>query len=316
MSTITDFARNNTAVAGAAITAAAYNSNWSTLETFLNSTGVHKYQDNSIDPSADINWSTNFTNVNVPLQTVQAHTASGNITRAGGQVVTFAGAASQTLTLPAAAAGLAFEIHNIDTADAVTIARAGSDTINGGTSITLWPGDRVRVMTTAAAAWTATFDYFPWSAAMYVANSGSPTHNSAGNAQKVGAGGGTVTWTSSFDVRPNGVSAQVDTATNKRIDIRRTGVYLVEGVITFGAIADAKPYGVSIYQNGAEVGLRDDRTSGVANIATSRCSALVSLTTGDYLELYAYHNDGATEAYSTTYAHYNGLKTTFVGPAS
>src|SRR5207253_10047048 len=58
-------------------------------------------------------------------------------------------------------------------------------------------------------------------------SSGSPTHSSSANWQKVGSGGGTLTWVSAFDRRPDGISAQVDIATNKRIDIRKDGVWML-----------------------------------------------------------------------------------------
>lgn len=309
----TNFARNNSAVAGATIAAASYNANLTALETYLNSTGVGVYQDSSIDPSADINWSNNWTQVNVPLDTVQAFTASGSITRAGGRIVTFAGAASQTLTLPAAAAGLTFEIHNIDTADPVTIARAGSDTINGGTSIVLYPGDRIVITTVAAATWIASVTRFPYAAELRVQNSGAPTHNDSGNWQKVGDGGGTETWLANHDVRPSGMTAQVDTA-NGQIDIQRTGLYLVCWGVAFTTIADGVNVGAAVYLDGAQTFTQQYAVGGAA-APTITCSRHASLTAGSYLELYGYQNSGGAEEYTITGAKCF-LSVKLIGPAS
>lgn len=66
---------------------------------------------------------------------VQAFTASGTIVVSDGNLVTFSGPASQTLTLPTSPTiGTELEVWNIDSADAVSLARGGTDTINGGTS--------------------------------------------------------------------------------------------------------------------------------------------------------------------------------------
>ena len=90
-----------------------------------------------------------------PVHGVQALTATGSIVAAGGKTVTFAGSPGQTLTLPAAVVGMEFDVVNIDTADAVTVARAGSDTVNGGTSIPVKAGETMRFMCVAAASWVA-----------------------------------------------------------------------------------------------------------------------------------------------------------------
>lgn len=89
---------------------------------------------------------------------VQAMTATGNISATGGRVVTFNGAAGQTLTLPAAVQGMEFEIWNIDSADNVTIARNGSDTITAYqaaaiTSFVLPFGTKIKFVAMANNAW-------------------------------------------------------------------------------------------------------------------------------------------------------------------
>lgn len=223
----------------------------------------------------------------------QVFTATGSISAGGAHTVTFAGAASQTLTLPAASIGDWYYVLNIDGSDTVDVARAGSDTINGGTSVTVGPGDGARIICTAAATWVAIFDRFPWKARMTL--EAAANHTSSGAYQKVAGSG---TWGASHDVRPNGASAQVDTATNRRIDIRRAGLYLVQANVTFTGIGTSTTVTASaVYISGA----RRMRATGYAWTTAGFRSHIISgtsgLSVGDYLELYAFQNESASEAY-------------------
>lgn len=155
-----------------------------------------------------------------------------------------------------------------------------------------------------------------YAAAMYAADSGSPTHDSSGAWQKVGAGGGTLTWASAFDTRPAGTSAQIDAATNKRIDIRKDGLYLVTGSIRFDTIADGKIIGTSIYIGGAAGPTQVNPAAGAAGGAPSaRVQDVVSLASGNYLELYAYQDDSGSEAYRTSTQYTIRLSAVYLRPA-
>jgi len=136
-----------------------------------------------------------------------------------------------------------------------------------------------------------------FAASMYLANSGAPTHTSASAWQKVGSGGGTATWVSEFDVRPSGVSAQVDTTTNKRIDIRATGVYLVTASVAFASIAAGALIGVSYGKNNATAPYIAGPMGGT-NECAIQITDVVTLTAGDYVQLLAYQTDSASEAYT------------------
>lgn len=154
-----------------------------------------------------------------------------------------------------------------------------------------------------------------FAASMYAANSGAPTHTNNGGYQKVGSGGGTLTWTSEFDVRPSGYAAQVDTATNKRIDIKYSGLYQISWGGAFTAITDGKIMDWSVYKNGAQLfgmGL----TNGVAATPGVKVSRVAALSSGDYLELYAYQNDSASEAYYTPSQYSPYLQVFYLGPSS
>lgn len=153
-------------------------------------------------------------------------------------------------------------------------------------------------------------------AGMYAANSGAPTHTSAGGYQKVGSGGGTLTWTSFFDKRPSGASAQVDTATNKRLDVRATGLYRLHGRVSFNSIAAAKSTGCSIYVDGASIGMVSLSSMGVLGSVIHNASGIVSLTAGQYIELFAYQDDSASEAYIVSSPHFCSLQFEYLGPAS
>lgn len=155
----------------------------------------------------------------------------------------------------------------------------------------------------------------PYYAMMYAANSGSPTHTNSGGWQKVGSGGGTLTWTSAYDIRPSGVSAQADTATNKRIDIRKTGVYQIEWCVGFGGISDAKKVFSGVYRNGSQFVITST-TPGVVSDVYLRGSAPAALTSGDYLELYAWQNDSASEAYAVSVSLAVMISVQYIGPSS
>jgi len=82
--------------------------------------------------------------------TVQSLTASGTI--AAGKVKFTGSTASQTLTLPAGASGTQVCVRNAASV-AVSVARAGADTIEGETTLTLNPGESV-LLTFIGTDWT------------------------------------------------------------------------------------------------------------------------------------------------------------------
>jgi len=97
------------------------------------------------------------------FQTFVAYTASQTLTASqSGSVVNFWGGSASTITLPSAAAmpvGGVFLFNNTSSSAAVTITRAGSDTIlaNGGnTGVVLQPGDNLLVTAVGGTQWVAT----------------------------------------------------------------------------------------------------------------------------------------------------------------
>jgi hypothetical protein len=150
---------------------------------------------------------------------------------------------------------------------------------------------------------------------MYAANSGAPTHTSDGGTQKVGSGGGTLTWVSEFDVRPGGYAAQVDTTTNKRIDIKYDGLYWVRGSVGWTSLADGTICAVYVYKNGAACS-EHTGALGFASGYYLHTEKVVSLAAGNYLELYANQNDTASEAYAVSSSHITYLQAIYLGPSS
>lgn len=151
-------------------------------------------------------------------------------------------------------------------------------------------------------------------ASMYVDNSGAPTHTSVSAFQKVGGGGGTATYVQSWDVRSDGSAAQVD-AVNKRINISRTGLYSVFYCATFTSLVTDTIYASSAYVNGVQRHSAQSRIS-LTGATVFPSATILSLVAGDYVELWAYQADSASEAYLMNFANYNFLTTSYIGPSS
>lgn len=145
-------------------------------------------------------------------------------------------------------------------------------------------------------------------------NSGAPTNTGAGAWQKVGSGGGTATYVGEYDVRPSGVTGQVDVS-GKALEIRATGVYLITASVAFSALGAATYYGVGVWKEGAQVLQAFDNT-GKADAIVVTVTAPVNCTVGDTLELYAITNDSASEAYLVGRTFNNRLAFQYLGPTS
>lgn len=87
------------------------------------------------------------------MATAQVITATGSVVASGGRVVTFAGAAGQTITLPPAASGRTFEVLNVDATDSLTLDGDGAETIGGVASVTVPAGGRY-LLISRSSTWT------------------------------------------------------------------------------------------------------------------------------------------------------------------
>lgn len=156
-------------------------------------------------------------------------------------------------------------------------------------------------------------------ASVYLANSGSPTNSTSGAWQDVAAGGGTDSWTSEYDIRPAGATAQVTTTTDAaKLTCQKAGVYMVTASVQFNSIGTAaKTLGVSASLNSTTVpALADVRGAGVlGSLALSVCGPMV-LIVGDVLRLLSFQDDAASSAYNTTVTSRNRLTMSYIGPSS
>lgn len=158
-----------------------------------------------------------------------------------------------------------------------------------------------------------------YTAALYLANSGAPTHTSNGGWQLVHAGGGTDAWTAEWDKRPSGVAAQVNaTAGIATITIQKAGVYRVQSCVTFTSITSGKVVAGGVAINGAgNPAAPDVRHTGATEQITLRTDDLMSLAVSDYLQLMAFQNDSASEAYNVGGGKYsNRLTIEYVGQST
>lgn len=158
-----------------------------------------------------------FNIVEQPAFDVQAFTASGTISAVGGSVVTFAGAASQTLTLPSASVGTKFEVWNIDTADGVAVARGGSDTIvdnltTGATTFNVPAGAKAVFECVSASTWHAGYSTTVTNSGEFMAGAGT------GNKSETGIG-----------FRPKVVHFSMDTGINGSNHRSHTGFMAANG---------------------------------------------------------------------------------------
>lgn len=154
---------------------------------------------------------------------------------------------------------------------------------------------------------------YSYSAKVYLANSGAPTQNSISASQRLGSGGGTATWTTEFDIRPAGVSAQITASGG--ITIRKTGLYFVDGTVTLANVNSGLIAFCSIRKNGTII-KNGWLRPGSAGEVGENMSALVSLTSGEELSLYCYQQESASEAYAVSASYNNAISAKYVGPAS
>lgn len=95
-----------------------------------------------------------------------------------------------------------------------------------------------------------------------------------------------------------------DVTTNDRINIRRAGNYDVRCFVSFSNVIDDQEYAeADLYVDGAlDQFSRVSVSSASANqFASPRITHLAAYTAGQYLELYATHNEGAAQNTDTTY---------------
>jgi hypothetical protein len=112
------------------------------------------------------------------------------------------------------------------------------------------------------------------------------THTSSGSYQKVPL--------DAVDFDTSGAWSSV----NGRIDILESGQYSVDGSINIATISDTAAVQCAIYINGVVQAFGTFSASGVTTVQVSQCSSIFDLNKGDYVELFGFQNDSASEAYN------------------
>ncbi len=143
---------------------------------------------------------------------------------------------------------------------------------------------------------------------------GSPSHTASGATQLVGIDGVVGTFTSEFDVRPAGVAAQVDT-TNKKLLCQKSGVYRVTACVTFSAMTTGV-IAVAPKVNGVIAALVYLSPAAALGAPTVQVTRNMILVVGDYLQLGAYQQESASEAYSISANYYNYIQMEYLGPST
>lgn len=95
-----------------------------------------------------------------------------------------------------------------------------------------------------------------------------------------------------------------DIATNDRINIRRTNTYVVTGFVSIGAVLDDQEFlEAELYLNGSIHKFKRDYVSRATGdtFASPEAVSRRTFSAGDYLELYLFHIEGASQNTDTSY---------------
>jgi hypothetical protein len=194
-----------------------------------------------------------------------------------------------TLTLPAAASNTdqIYTIKKIGAnANTVTLDGNGAETIDGATTHVLYvEDDWVRIICDGSN-WHIVAGYEE----PHVAR----VHREA--AQSVNSASATKI---AVDVAEVNIGGMADVTTNDRVDILRTGRYLVSVFVQFPNIDDAENVQVRSHVNGAISHYYQSLSSAADQTVMAGATQILELSAGDYVELYVSHNEGASQNTST-----------------
>jgi hypothetical protein len=255
---------------GAGTATGAYIQSWQNKPLLLNSQG------NNVGIGTYIPSSTLSINgsMGMALSTITANTtldATKNIVFANNS-----GDISITLPSPATATGRAYYIKKISSnTNTVTILPSSSETIEGGSALVLFVRfDSVRLVS----------DGSNW----YILEDAIKLHAaSLGRAVAVQSVPNNANTKILLDTTDLDVGGLADVTTNRRINIRRTGAYLVTASTYFVPGAN-KRIDANIFVNGTNVRMGNSGSSDNTD-GTSTQSSIINLNAGDYIELWVYH---------------------------
>lgn len=90
-------------------------------------------------------------------------------------------------------------------------------------------------------------------------------------------------------------NASIGDTTNYRLKARRANKYIITGFLKYDNIAAATRATVTIQINGGTYITQDERSASAGSYPSAAPLTIDVLAVGDYLNLVAYHNSGATE---------------------
>ena len=102
-----------------------------------------------------------------------------------------------------------------------------------------------------------------------------------------------------FDTEEFDVGGIADITTNDRFDITRTGKYLVTATWRLLDLADGERLRVTIHVNGSPVFENETVSSAATHDPSVTLSEIVSLNSGDYVEMYISHTHGTSKNTAT-----------------
>ena len=245
-----------------------------------------------VDASADmIGISTNSPTSTLDLQgslTLKANTISASTTLDDTYNIVFFGSGAYTVTLPTAAsvAGKTYYIKNINTnGDDINIDGFGTESIDGDLSLVLYAyNDAVRVVSDGTN-WRIVADERKAHRCILYRN----TSQSISDATDTKI---------TLDTEVADVGEIGDITTDNRIEVVRTGEYLITASWTGQALDDQEKIDVWVEVSGTEV-VRNYATVSASTTnheVTVSVSELVYVTSGQYIEMYVRHNEGASQS--------------------
>lgn len=100
-------------------------------------------------------------------------------------------------------------------------------------------------------------------------------------------------------------NASIVDTTNDRINVRRDGDYIVTGVFRFTTLsAAASGIVISVRDESSNILIIDERYAASGRLPAAAITDKITLTAGQWISLYAYHNTGSTEAsYAASQPH-------------
>lgn len=220
--------------------------------------------------------------------TLKTNTITGATTLDNTHNIVFCNSGAYTVTLPTAAsvAGKTYYIKNINTnGDDINIDGTGSESIDGDLSLVLYVyNDAVRVVSDGSN-WRIVADERQAHRCQLYRN----TAQSISNATDTKV---------SLDTKVSDVGDIGDVVTGNRIEVVRTGDYLITASWTCQGLEDQEAVVVWVEVNGTQVVRHYGAisTSTTNQWSTVSVSELVYLTSGQYVEMYIRHGEGAAQS--------------------